>query len=108
MLLKKIISAVLVILIITSLKGCFYYERNSFLKHNQSYNAKIKTFEQYKGYVFVNDSVAFGGQNQDYKKHKHIYEIVEIGDSISIKAYQDTIYLYKPSGEKYLYARYSD
>ena len=95
-------------MVISTLNGCFYYQSNSFLKYSQSFNAKINTLKQYKGYVYVNDSVAFGGQNRDYKKHKHIYELVEIGDSISIKAYQDTIYLYKSSGEKYLYARYID
>lgn len=108
MLLKKIISVVLVIFIITTLNGCFFYEGRSFLKHNQSYNAKINTFKQYKGWVYVNDSVALGGQNRDNKKNKFIYEIIEVGDSISIKGYQDTIYLYKPCGKKYLYARYND
>jgi len=108
MLFKKIISTVLIIFIIITLSSCFFYEDTSFLKYSQSYNDKISKFKQYKGYVYVNDSVAFGGQNREYKKHKQLYEIVEIGDSISIKAYQDTIYLYKTSGKKYLYARYDN
>lgn len=83
----------------------FYYDADKFLKPNQTFNAKVQNLIEYKGWVYVNDSVAVDGYNLEYKKFRYISEVLELKDSISVDGNDDTLYIFKPNGKTYSYLK---
>jgi hypothetical protein len=95
-------------LLFLSASSCFYYYGDKLLKSDQSYNAKVLQIQEYKGWVFINDSVALSGNNIKYEKEKKVlYKILKIGDSVSTAAFNDSIYVFKPTGEVLKFLKHS-
>ena len=62
----------------------------------KTYSFKVNNLKEYKGILYINDSIELA---TTYNNGKHpylmLYEIIEKGDSISLKSNSDTLYLYK-------------
>lgn len=73
-----------------------------FLKPNTEfgYKGKVSNFFKYKGTIFINDSIKLGTSLRLINTNKFpIYYSgeVQIGDSIVIEPFNDTLYIYSNS-----------
>lgn len=100
---KNMNFELIVFLLLLNSCNYFYYDEDKFLKPNQSYNSKIQNLIEYKGWVYINDSLAVDGYNLKYKEYRYISEILEVKDSISVIGNDDTLYVFKPNGKVYSY-----
>lgn len=106
---RKISHSQLIILVLSlSTVSCFYYTGDKLLKPEQSFDARITHIQEYKGWVYINDSVAIDGNNvKYYGKAKFLNRLIQVGDSVSTLAFNDSIYLFKPNGKVYSFLKNS-
>ncbi len=63
------------------------------------YNIKVEDVFEYRGELFINDSISLGSAYDNQYPPNHLLDFIEVGDSISIGAHNDTIKLFKRNKE---------
>lgn len=66
------------------------------IEKDKRYNFRVVEFHQYRGVLFLNDSIAIGPSYDDKRPpSRYLNRMIEKGDSIVKNKNSDTIYLYK-------------
>lgn len=68
---------------------------------------KVSKIKEYKGVLFLNDSLKLATSYRNTKPVEMLYEFIKKGDSIELKLGNDTLFLHR-GGKKYWFVYYDD
>jgi len=73
----------------------------------KSNNFRITKMKQYKGVIYINDSLKLATSYRPVKPVVMLYENIQLGDSIELENNNDTLYLHR-NGQKEWFIYYGD
>jgi hypothetical protein len=96
---KKILLSVVfnLVLGLILIKVYLNYQYGGFkmLDRCKTYNFKVLKIKEYKGVLYLNDSLKLSTAYKNTTPVEMLYEFIRKGDSIDIKSGSDTLFLYR-------------
>lgn len=72
------------------------YGNYSLIDRCNNYHIKILSIKEYKGVLFINDSLEFSSANrEDNDSVLWLYKFIKLGDSLVLESTNDTLFIYR-------------
>ncbi len=93
-----LIGMILILLLVFGLNFAIniFYGNYSLIDRCNNYHIKILNVKEYRGVLFINDSLEFSSANRENNDSVlWLYKFIKLGDSLVLESTNDTLFIYR-------------